>query len=122
MTLSTRHHRQHGPEYGATCGYFPIDAETLRYLAEPERVALVEAYARAQGLFRESATPALVFSDTLALDLDSVEPSLAEPKRPQDRVLRSEKRFVAALDSEFKKGDEVAKRVPVASISGTATR
>ena len=118
------------PEYGATCGYFPIDAETLRYLAEtgrePERVALVEAYARAQGLFRESATPDPVFSDTLALDLDSVEPSLAGPKRPQDRVLLSDakKRFVAALDSEFKKGDEVAsacRSTAPASISATAT-
>jgi aconitate hydratase len=107
------------PEYGATCGYFPIDAETLRYLAEtgrdPERVALVEAYARAQGLFREANTPDPTFSDTLALDLDSVEPSLAGPKRPQDRVLLAEakKRFIAALDSEFKKGGDEEKRVPV---------
>jgi aconitate hydratase len=107
------------PEYGATCGYFPIDAETLRYLAEtgrePDRVALVEAYARAQGLFRETGSPDPVFSDTLALDLSTVEPSVAGPKRPQDRVLLAEakKRFVAALDSEFKKGGETEKRVPV---------
>ncbi len=111
------------PEYGATCGYFPIDAETLRYLAEtgrdPDRVALVEAYARAQGLFRETSTPDPVFSDTLALDLATVEPSIAGPKRPQDRVLLAEakKRFVAALDNEFKKGGEADKRVPVAGTS-----
>ena len=79
------------PEYGATCGFFPIDAETLRYLAEtgrdPDRVALVEAYAKAQGMFREADTPDPVFTDTLELDLDTVQPSLAGPKRPQDRVL-----------------------------------
>jgi aconitate hydratase len=107
------------PEYGATCGYFPIDAETLRYLAEtgrdPDRVALVEAYARAQGLFRETTSPDPVFSDTLALDLASVEPSIAGPKRPQDRVLLAEakRRFIAALDSEFKKDGEADKRVQV---------
>ena len=108
------------PEYGATCGYFPIDAETLRYLSEtgrdPERVALVEAYAKAQGLFRETDTPDPVFTDTLSLDLSTVEPSLAGPKRPQDRVLLSDakKRFAAALASEFKKENEDGKRVPVA--------
>jgi len=78
------------PEYGATCGFFPIDAETLRYLAfsgrDPERVALVEAYAKAQGLWRDAGTPDPVFTDTLELDLGAVEPSLAGPKRPQDRV------------------------------------
>ena len=111
------------PEYGATCGFFPVDAETLRYLSEtgrdPERVALVEAYARAQGLFRETATPDPVFTSTLSLDLDSVEPSIAGPKRPQDRVLLSEakKRFLAALDTEFKKGDGAGLRVPVAGES-----
>ena len=82
------------PEYGATCGFFPIDAETLRYLSfsgrDPERVALVEAYAKAQGLWREDDTPDPIFTDTLALDLATVEPSLAGPKRPQDRVLLSE--------------------------------
>jgi len=78
------------PEYGATCGFFPIDAETIRYLAftgrAPARVALVEAYAKAQGLWRDAATPDPLFSDTLELDLGSVEASLAGPKRPQDRV------------------------------------
>ncbi len=107
------------PEYGATCGYFPIDAETLRYLEEtgrdPDRVKLVEAYARAQGLFRDEGTPDPVFTDTLALDLSTVEPSIAGPKRPQDRVLLSDasKRFVASLASEFKKEGETDKHVPV---------
>ncbi len=81
------------PEYGATCGFFPIDGETIRYLSftgrDPERVALVEAYAKAQGLWRDSGTPDPVFTDTLELDLGSVEPSLAGPKRPQDRVALS---------------------------------
>jgi len=79
-----------GPEYGATCGIFPIDAETLRYLAftgrEPQQVALVEAYAREQGLWRDASTVEPVFSDTLELDISTVEPSLAGPKRPQDRI------------------------------------
>jgi len=78
------------PEYGATCGFFPVDAETLRYLAftgrDPERVALVEAYAKAQGLWRDKNTPEPVYTDRLKLDLAKVEPSLAGPKRPQDRV------------------------------------
>ncbi len=78
------------PEYGATCGFFPIDAETLRYLAftgrDPARVALVEAYAKAQGMWRDAGTPDPVFTDMLELDLGQVEPSLAGPKRPQDRV------------------------------------
>ncbi|MEM9818446.1 MAG: aconitate hydratase AcnA [Cyanobacteria bacterium P01_D01_bin.6] len=81
------------PEYGATCGFFPIDAETLHYLAfsgrDPDRVALVEAYAKAQGLWREDDTPDPIFTDTLELNLAAVEPSLAGPKRPQDRVLLS---------------------------------
>jgi aconitate hydratase len=108
------------PEYGATCGYFPIDAETIRYLRDtgrdPDRIALVEAYARAQGLFRETDTPDPVFSDTLSLDLGTVEPSLAGPKRPQDRVLLADAKpkFVAALESDFKKGEETGKRVAVA--------
>ena len=78
------------PEYGATCGFFPIDGETLAYLrasARPEdTVALVEAYARAQGMWRESDTPDPVFSDTIELDIGTVEPSIAGPKRPQDKV------------------------------------
>ena len=78
------------PEYGATCGIFPIDAETLRYLrlsGRPESlIALVEAYAKAQGLFHTAETPEANYSDVLELDLATVEPSLAGPKRPQDRV------------------------------------
>ncbi len=107
------------PEYGATCAIFPIDAETLRYLKhtgrDPDRVALVEAYARAQGMFRDGNSAEPLFSNTLALDLGKVEPSIAGPKRPQDRVLLSEarRRFLAALDTEFKKGNGAALRVPV---------
>jgi aconitate hydratase len=78
------------PEYGATVAMFPIDERTLEYLRltgrEPADVAFVEAYARAQGLFRTSASPEAVYGDTLSLDLGSVEPSLAGPRRPQDRV------------------------------------
>lgn len=79
------------PEYGATCGFFPIDSETVNYLRftgrEDARVALVEAYAKAQGLWREDNEPDPVFADTLALDLSTVQPSMAGPKRPQDRVV-----------------------------------
>jgi aconitate hydratase len=78
------------PEYGATCGFFPVDHETLEYLRvtgrAPAQIALVEAYCKAQGLFRTDATPDPEFSDVLELDLGAVEPSLAGPKRPQDRV------------------------------------
>ncbi len=81
------------PEYGATCGIFPIDEETIRYLKftsrDPERVALVEAYAKAQGMWRDASTPDPVFTDALELNLADVEPSLAGPKRPQDRVALS---------------------------------
>ena len=107
------------PEYGATCGIFPIDAETLRYLEhtgrDKERVKLVEAYAKAQGMFRDASTPEPEFTDTLALDLDTVAPSLAGPKRPQDRVLLSEskQKFLTALDTEFKKGNGTSLRVSV---------
>ena len=79
------------PEYGATCGIFPIDAETINYLKltsrEPERIALVEAYARAQGMWRDAHYQEPVFTDTLELDMGTVEPCLAGPKRPQDKVL-----------------------------------
>jgi aconitate hydratase len=78
------------PEYGATCGFFPIDGETLKYLAfsgrDPERIQLVEAYAKEQGLWLEPGAPEPVFTDTLHLDLATVVPSLAGPRRPQDRV------------------------------------
>ncbi|MBD8066518.1 aconitate hydratase AcnA [Devosia sp. PTR5] len=78
------------PEYGATCGYFPVDADTLKYLTttgrDPDRVALVKAYSKAQGMFRTAETPDPVFTSTLELDLSTVVPSLSGPKRPQDRV------------------------------------
>jgi aconitate hydratase len=78
------------PEYGATCGFFPVDKDTINYLRstgrDPHRVALVEAYAKAQGMWRETKTPDPVFTSTLDLDLSTVEPSLAGPRRPQDRV------------------------------------
>jgi aconitate hydratase len=89
------------PEYGATCGIFPIDDETLKYLRFTGRpdtlVALVEAYAKEQGLFHGPKTPEAVYSETLSLDLGTVEPSLAGPKRPQDRVpLKDVKQSFAA--------------------------
>ncbi|WP_421761888.1 aconitate hydratase AcnA [Devosia sp.] len=78
------------PEYGATCGFFPVDSDTLNYLTtsgrDPERVALVKAYSEAQGMFRTTASADPVFTDTLELDLTTVVPSLSGPKRPQDRV------------------------------------
>jgi aconitate hydratase len=78
------------PEYGATCGFFPADKDTTAYLRasgrDPHRVALVEAYAKAQGMWREAGSADPAFSSTLELDLSTVEPCLAGPKRPQDRV------------------------------------
>ncbi|WP_297832741.1 aconitate hydratase AcnA [Thermomonas sp.] len=82
------------PEYGATCAIFPIDAESLTYLRlsgrSEERIALVEAYAKAQGLWHDASTPQASYSSTLELDMGTVQPSLAGPKRPQDRVLLSD--------------------------------
>ena len=91
------------PEYGATCGFFPIDRVTINYLAfssrDPQRVKLVEAYAKAQGLWHDETVADPVFTDTLELDLATVEPSLAGPRRPQDRVALSgvAKSFAAEL-------------------------
>jgi len=96
------------PEYGATIGFFPVDAETLSYLRRtgrtPAEVELVERYTKEQGLFRTDAMPDPVFSDTLELDLSSVEPSLAGPKRPQDRVALSQMKtaFRQALTAPVK--------------------
>ena len=107
------------PEYGATCGFFPVDEETLAYLAATarsrERIALVESYAKAQGLYRDGDTPDPAFTKTLHLDLGDVEPSIAGPKRPQDRVplARAASAFAEALDKEYGKGDEASLRVPV---------
>src|SRR5437762_3820718 len=95
------------PEYGATCGIFPVDAETLRYLEftgrPKELVALVEAYTKEQGLFHDENSEEATYSDTLELDLSPVEPSLAGPKRPQDRVRLSEahEAFAEALASDL---------------------
>ena len=82
------------PEYGATCGFFPIDQETLNYLQlsgrDDDTIALVEAYAKAQGMWRDSNTPDPVFNDTLELDLATVKPTIAGPKNPQEKVVLSE--------------------------------
>jgi aconitate hydratase len=107
------------PEYGATCGFFPIDSETLRFLKATgrptARIALVEKYAKAQGLFHTKKSAAPAFTDTLHLDLSTVEPSLAGPRRPQDRVALSKvgEEFNKALADVFKKGGEAGKRVPI---------
>src|SRR3546814_18174675 len=91
------------PEYGATCGFFPVDAETIAYLKssgrDTQRVKLVEAYAKAQGLWRTPKTPEPVFTDTLELDPSTVEPSLAGPTRPEGRVplRKAANEFKAAL-------------------------
>jgi aconitate hydratase A / 2-methylisocitrate dehydratase len=97
------------PEFGATMGFFPVDDETLKYLRltgrDDDQVRLVEAYCKEQGLFRRDDTPDPEFTDTAELDLASVEPSLAGPKRPQDRVpLRKAKQmFAEALDAELQR-------------------
>ena len=97
------------PEYGATMGFFPVDDETLKYLRMTGRpaahVKLVEAYCKEQGLFRTDSTPDPIFTDAVELDLGTVEPSLAGPKRPQDRVpLRSAKQmYREALESDLAK-------------------
>ena len=102
------------PEYGATCGFFPIDDETLAYMRgtgrDAAQIDLVERYAKEQGLFRTDATPNPEYTDTLELDMGTVEPSLAGPSRPQDRVvLRDVKAsFAAELDQTFKKPAPVA--------------
>jgi len=106
------------PEYGATCGYFPVDEETLSYMRftgrDEDTVALTEAYAKAQGLWREPGAPDPVFTDTLELDISTVEPSLAGPKRPQDRVALSgaAKAFAASLP-DMLSGANADARVPV---------
>ncbi|HEX3215915.1 MAG TPA: aconitate hydratase AcnA [Aestuariivirgaceae bacterium] len=107
------------PEYGATCGFFPVSEETLLYLRgtgrPPELLALVEAYCRAQGLFRTKETPDPTFTETLELDLASVEPSMAGPKRPQDRVSLADAApgFAKVMSDEFGKADKLSQRFPV---------
>ena len=104
------------PEYGATCGFFPIDKDTLGYLkatGRDEQVALVEAYAKQQGMWRDASTPDPVFTASLELDLADVVPSLAGPKRPQDRVAldKAATSFKDVLRNEY--GKEQEARVPV---------
>jgi aconitate hydratase len=114
------------PEYGATCGFFPIDKETIRYLdftgRDAARVALVEAYAKAQGMWRDESTPDPVFTDTLSLDLASVEPSLAGPKRPQDRVTlaKASSEFATALKDGFSHPTPVS--APVTGLTGPSAK
>jgi aconitate hydratase len=102
-----------GPEYGATCGIFPVDEETLRYLRlsgrSEEQVQLVEAYCKEQGLFHTASTPEAEYTSVLELDLATVEPCIAGPKRPQDRVLLSAaaKSFEQALPGLLKPGQHV---------------
>ena len=104
------------PEYGATCGLFPIDAETLRYLRfsghPKEQIALVEAYTREQGLFLMPGAPEAEYSEVLSLDLSTVEPSLAGPARPQDRVrLGDVKRSFAAALTVYRERRSTSKSV-----------
>ena len=107
------------PEYGATCGFFPVDGETLKYLSatgrSDEQVALVEAFAKEQGLFRFDGMEDPVFTDSLELDLASVVPSLAGPKRPQDRIALTDmvEGFKTAMDKEYGKAGALGKRVSV---------
>jgi aconitate hydratase len=105
------------PEYGATCGFFPVDADTIKYLKATgraaDRVALVEAYAKAQGLWRTPGHEP-VYTDILELDISTVEPSLAGPKRPQDRVpLKDAKAGFAKSAPEIVKGATLGKKVKV---------
>ena len=107
------------PEYGATCGFFPIDTATINYLRltgrEDWQIELVEAYAKAQGFWRTAADPDPVFTDTLALDMGTVQPSLAGPKRPQDKVLLSnvDENFNGELVAGYKKTGDSDVRVAV---------
>jgi aconitate hydratase len=107
------------PEYGATCGYFPVDAETINYLRmsgrADDRLALVETYCKAQGLFRQTGSADPVFTDTIELDLATVVPSLAGPKRPEGRIALADVKagFVSALEAEYRKKGEAGKRVKV---------
>lgn len=107
------------PEYGATCGFFPVDQKTIDFLKvtgrQDDRIALVEAYAKVQGMWRDAQTPDPVFTDTLELDMGTVRPSLAGPKRPQDRVLLDAAKagFADAMEKEFKKAADIASRFPV---------
>ncbi|NRA29896.1 MAG: aconitate hydratase AcnA [Parvularculaceae bacterium] len=112
------------PEFGSTCAFFPVDDETLRYLKttgrDEDRIALVEAYAKEQGIWRDDSIEP-VFTDTLELDLSTVVPVISGPKRPQDKILLTEapEAFQAALDKEYGMGDQAGKQVPVAGADYT---
>ncbi|HWY19657.1 MAG TPA: aconitate hydratase AcnA [Candidatus Acidoferrum sp.] len=116
------------PEYGATCGIFPVDKESLKYLKltgrSAEQIALVEAYCREQGLFHDEKTPEAEYSELLSLDLGTVEPSLAGPKRPQDRVILSQaaESFAKALPSLIKprSSAKAAEAAPVPANNNSA--
>ncbi len=114
------------PEYGATCGFFPVARNTIDYLTatgrDPERVALVEAYAKEQGMWYEDGVADPVFSDTIELDLSTVVPSLAGPKRPQDRVMLTEAApmFAQSLAGEFNKPEEQPRTTVEGSDHGLA--
>jgi aconitate hydratase len=116
-----------GPEYGATCGFFPCDAETVNYLKNTgraeDRVALVDAYCKAQGMFRAQGAASPVFTDTLSLDLATVLPSMAGPKRPEGRVALTDIKsgFAAALVSEYKKGGDEGRKAAVEGKNYTLT-
>ena len=107
------------PEYGATCGFFPVDRETLTYMTatgrDDKRVALVEAYSKAQGMYRPEYEADPIFTDSLHLDMATVVPAISGPKRPQDRVILTEAKpaFTEAMGKEFNKADEMAKSAPV---------
>ncbi|MEP3436068.1 MAG: aconitate hydratase AcnA, partial [Hoeflea sp.] len=108
-----------GPEYGATCGFFPVDGETIKYLTmsgrEENRIKLVEAYSKAQGMWRETAAADPVFTDTLDLDLGSVVPSMAGPKRPEGRIPLEgiAAGFAKSLEDEYKKPGQLTNRYQV---------
>lgn len=122
------------PEYGATVGFFPVDSETLNYMRitgrTEEQIALVEAYYKAQGMFRTDETPDPEFSETITLDLSTVVPSLAGPKRPQDRVeLTSMKQsFNDIIRTPIDKGgygldeEKIAQTIPLTHPNGEATQ
>ena len=110
------------PEYGATCGFFPIDSETINYLRlsarDDERIELVEAYAKAQGMWRDADTPDPIFTDTLELEVGSVKPSISGPKRPQDKIFLSDgaPAFAKALTGEL--GIAAEKSATTAAVAG----
>ncbi len=107
------------PEYGATCGFFPVDAETVRYLTmsgrHEDRIALVEAYSKAQGMWRDDSSQDPVFTDTLELDMGDVVPSMAGPKRPEGRVPLEgiADGFAQAMETEYKKAADMHRRYAV---------